>query len=173
MGCAAFFSWQLTRTSKATEDQPTHLSFCLIYSFRITSFLKYANPWVSLHSMGVTQAWTKERKEISQNPSWRLWWMKWSRGGRFSLVPCQQGSIWREQEMSGSVCVKTATTVVATSASINSYSAPVMSHCRATAWERRVYCGLEAVNAVGSEQRTHTQVKKKWSDLKVEVKWRV
>ena len=29
----------------------------------------------------------------------------------------------------------------------------------------------EAVNAMGSEQRTHTQVKKKWSDLK-EVKRR-
>ncbi|KAK0146661.1 t-SNARE domain-containing protein 1 [Merluccius polli] len=36
-------------------------------------------------------------------------------------------------------------------------------------WER--VC--EAVNAVGSEQRTRTQVKKKWSDLKVEVKPRV
>ncbi|KAK0152986.1 t-SNARE domain-containing protein 1 [Merluccius polli] len=36
-------------------------------------------------------------------------------------------------------------------------------------WER--VC--EAVNAVGSEQRTHIQVKKKWSDLKVEVKRRV
>ena len=31
----------------------------------------------------------------------------------------------------------------------------------------------EAVHAVGSEQRTHTQVKKKWSDVKVEVKRRV
>ena len=31
----------------------------------------------------------------------------------------------------------------------------------------------EAVHAVGSEQCTHTQVKKTWSDLKVEVKQRV
>ncbi|KAK0153322.1 hypothetical protein N1851_005004 [Merluccius polli] len=37
---------------------------------------------------------------------------------------------------------KTATTVVATSASINSYRPPVTSHCRATAWERQVYRGL-------------------------------
>ena len=36
-------------------------------------------------------------------------------------------------------------------------------------WER--VC--EAVNAVGSKQRTHPEIKKKWSDLKVEVKRRV
>ncbi|XP_062242744.1 nuclear apoptosis-inducing factor 1-like [Platichthys flesus] len=36
-------------------------------------------------------------------------------------------------------------------------------------WER--VC--EAVNAVGSQQRTHSEIKKKWSDLKVEVKRRV
>uniref|UniRef100_A0A8C5AEI9 Myb/SANT-like DNA-binding domain-containing protein n=1 Tax=Gadus morhua TaxID=8049 RepID=A0A8C5AEI9_GADMO len=35
-------------------------------------------------------------------------------------------------------------------------------------WER--VC--EAVNAVGSQQRTHSEIKKKWSDLKVEVKRR-
>ncbi|XP_027135231.1 uncharacterized protein LOC113745873 [Larimichthys crocea] len=37
--------------------------------------------------------------------------------------------------------------------------------------ERELVC--EAINAVGSEQRTHTEVKKKWSDLEVEVKRRV
>ena len=36
-------------------------------------------------------------------------------------------------------------------------------------WE----CVCEAVNAVGSQQRTHSEIKKKWSDLKVEVKRRV
>ncbi|XP_059896290.1 uncharacterized protein LOC132448783 [Gadus macrocephalus] len=36
-------------------------------------------------------------------------------------------------------------------------------------WER--VC--EAVNSVGSQQRTHSEIKKKWSDLKVEVKRRV
>ena len=31
----------------------------------------------------------------------------------------------------------------------------------------------EAFNAVGSEKRTQAEVKKKWSDIKVEVKWRL
>ena len=30
----------------------------------------------------------------------------------------------------------------------------------------------EAFNAVGSEKRTQAEVKKKWSDIKVDVKWR-
>ena len=42
-------------------------------------------------------------------------------------------------------------------------------HMKRKEWEH--VC--EAVHAVGSEQRTHTQVKKKLSDLKVEVKRRV
>ena len=31
----------------------------------------------------------------------------------------------------------------------------------------------EAFNAVGSEKRTQAEVKKKWSDIKVDVKWRL
>jgi len=31
----------------------------------------------------------------------------------------------------------------------------------------------EAVNAVGSEKRTQAEVKKKWSNIKVNVKWRM
>ena len=31
----------------------------------------------------------------------------------------------------------------------------------------------EAFNAVGSEKRTQAEVKKKWSDIKVDVKWRM
>ena len=63
---------QLTGTSKATEDQPTHLSFCLIYSFRITYFLKYANPWVSLHCL---------------RRSGRIWRWRWN-GGFLQNIFC-------------------------------------------------------------------------------------
>ncbi|KAK0146346.1 Nuclear apoptosis-inducing factor 1 [Merluccius polli] len=51
----------------------------------------------------------------------------------------------------------------------HSYCCGINMKRKRSEWER--VC--EAVNAVGSEQRTHTEVKKKWSDLKMEVKRRV
>lgn len=41
---------------------------------------------------------------------------------------------------------------------------------RRSGWESEV---CEAMNAVGSEQRPHSEVKRKWSDLIVEAKQRI
>ena len=47
-------------------------------------------------------------------------------------------------------------------------SSGVSNKRKRTEWE----CVCVAVNAVGSEKRTHAELKKKWSDVKMEVKRR-
>ena len=46
-------------------------------------------------------------------------------------------------------------------------SSDIRNKCKRSGWES--VC--EAVNGVGSEKRTQAEVKKKWSNIKVGVKW--
>ena len=48
-------------------------------------------------------------------------------------------------------------------------SSDISNKRKRSGWERL----CEAVNAVGLEKSTQAEVKKKWSDIKVNVKWRL